>query len=101
MMTCSTLGNGPAEKTGSAGHGKQRAHAHRARRLAKNRDVVRVAAKSSDILLYPLEGGNLIEQSEVGISIAQEEESIYPQAIIDGDTDDAIASEITTVIRDN
>src|SRR5579872_4189789 len=101
MMTCAALGNGAAKKTGGARHGKQCADAHAACRLAKNSDVGGITTKGSDILLYPLKGGNLIEQAEVGISIAHEEESIYPQAIIDGDTDDAIASKITAIILSN
>src|SRR5947209_6860148 len=101
MMPCATLGNGPAEKSGGAWHGKERTHAHAARGLAKNGNVIGITAKSGDILAHPLEGGDLIEQTKVGFAVIQKKEAIYPQAVIDGDTDDAITSKITAVIRGN
>ena len=58
----SPAGTGPA----AAGHRQQRADAHRAGRLAEDRDVAGVAAEGGDVVPDPLEGGDLVEQAEVG-----------------------------------
>src|SRR5439155_476842 len=67
-------------------------------RLAKDGDVARIATKGGDILPYPLEGGDLVEQAEVGDSVAEIEETLGTDTIIDGHADDAVAGETTAVI---
>src|SRR5262245_31664016 len=81
-----------------ARHGKKRADAHTSSRLAKDGDVAGIAAEGRDILPHPLEGGDLVEQAEVGISVAEVEETIGANTIIDGHTYYAIAGETTPVI---
>src|SRR5437764_9398584 len=98
-MSCPALGDGTVEQTSGARHREQRAHAHAACRFTKDRDVVRVASKGCDVVLHPAKGGDLVKQTEVGVSVAQEEEAVYAQAIVDGDTYYAIAGEATAIIR--
>src|SRR5438874_2087155 len=101
-MACSALSDGAAEQTPGARHREQRTDAHAASRFTKDRDVVRVASEGCDVFLHPAKGGDLVKQTEVGVSlaqIAQEEEAVYAQAIVDGDAYHTIAGEATAVIR--
>src|SRR5947208_9142270 len=98
MMSRPTLGDSPVKQPLGTGHGKQRADAHSPSRLAKDGDVARIATKGGDILPYPLEGGDLVEQAEVGDSVAEIEETLGTDTIIDGHADDAVAGETTAVI---
>src|SRR5205085_11467619 len=82
-----------------AWHRKQRADAHAAGRFTKDGDVVRIAPEGCDVFLHPAKGGDLVKQTEVGVSIAQEEKAIYAQAIVDGDAYHTIAGEAAAVIR--
>src|SRR6266566_4913775 len=97
-MACPTLGNGPAEETGSAGHRHERRHAHGTSRFAKDRDVMWVSSESGDVLLHPGESSDLVEQAEVDNAVTQVEEAIGSQTIVDGDADDAIAGEMSAII---
>ena len=92
------LGDGAPEQPLGAGHGQQRADAHRAGRLAEDGDVAGIAAEGGDILPHPLEGGDLVEQAEVGVSVAEIEEALGADPVIDGHADDAVAGETTAVI---
>src|ERR1700736_5427504 len=98
-MACSALSDGAAEQAPGARHREQRADAHAAGRFTKDRDVVRVASEGCDVFLHPAKGCDLVKQTEVGVSIAQEEEAVYPQAIVDGDAYHTIAGEATGLIR--
>ena len=98
MMACPTLGNGPTEETGSAGHRHERCYAHTASRFAKDRDVIRVSSESGDVLLDPGESSDLVEHAEVDNAITQIEEAIGPQTIVDGDADNSIAGETRAII---
>ena len=68
VMRRPTLGDRAPEQPLGAGHGKQRADAHRSGRLAEDGDVAGITAEGGDILLHPLEGGDLVEQAAVGVS---------------------------------
>src|SRR5947208_6351411 len=91
--SCSTLGDGPAEETGSTRHSHQRGDAHPARRFAKDRDVTRIAPESGDVLLHPGERGDLVEHAQVSNAVTQVEEAISSEPIVDGDTDHSISGE--------
>src|SRR5579884_3268015 len=97
-MGCPTLSNGPAEETSSTRHGHQRADAHPTRRFAKDRDVIRIAPESGDVLLHPGERGDLIEHAQISNAVTQIEEAISSEPIIDGDTDRSISSETSAII---
>src|SRR6266849_3818709 len=97
-MSRPTLGDSPVKQPLGTGHGQQRADAHSTSRLAKDGDVLWIATKGGDILPYPLEGSDLVEQAAVGVSLAQIEEAVGTDPIIDGHTDDAVAGETTAVI---
>src|SRR5688572_7953160 len=97
-MSRPTLGDGAPEKTLGAGHGQQHADAHRTSRLAKDGDVTGIAAEGGDVFPDPLEGSDLVEQAAVGVSLAEIEEAVGTDPIIDGHADDAIAGETTAVI---
>src|SRR6266568_6097647 len=97
-MSRPTLGDSPVKQPLGTGHGQQRADAHSSSRLAKDGDVARITTEGGDILLYPLEGSDLIEQAAVGVSLAQIEEAVDTDTVIDGHADDAVAGETTAVI---
>src|SRR5260221_11904601 len=97
-MACPTLGNGPAEETGSAGHRHERRHAHGTSRFAKDRDVMRVSSESGDVLLHPGGCSDLVEQAEVDNAVTPLEEAIGSQMLVDGDADDDIAVEWSAII---
>ena len=98
VMRRPALGDGAPEQPLGTGHGKQRADAHRTSRLAEDGDVAGIAAEGGDILLHPLEGGDLVEQAEVGVSLAEIEEALGADTVIDGHADDAVAGETAAVI---
>src|SRR6266568_2264883 len=97
-MSRPTLDDGPVKQPLGTGHGQQRANAHRASRLAEDGDVLWIATKGGDILPYPLEGSDLVEQGAVGVSLAQVEKAIGTDTVIDGHAHDAVAGETTAVI---
>src|SRR6266496_3864408 len=97
-MARPTLGDGSAEETCCPGHRHQRGDAHPARRLAKDRDVRGITTEGGDVLLHPGECGDLIEQTEVGNAVSQEEEAIGSETIVEGDADDSIAGETRAII---
>src|SRR6185295_12765388 len=98
MVSRSTLGDGAPEQPLCTRHGKQNSDAHRPSRLAEDGDVAGIATKSPYILLYPREGGELVEQTEVCDSVAEIQETLSADAIIDGYAYDTIAGETTAVI---
>src|SRR2546425_1055553 len=87
-MSRPTLGDSPVKQPLGTGHGQQRADAHGASRLAEDGDVLWIAAEGSD----------LVEQGAVGVSLAQIEEAVDTDTIIDGHAHDAVAGETTAVI---
>ena len=93
------LGDGAPEQALGAGHGQQRADAHRAGRLAEDRDVVGITAEGGDVVPHPLEGGDLVEQAEVGVAVAEVEEALGADAVVDRHADDAVAGEAAAVVR--
>src|SRR5256885_7028219 len=93
-----TLGDGSAKQPLGTGHGQQRADAHSTSRLAEDGDVAGITAEGGDILLYPRQGGDLVEQAEVGVALAQIEEAINTDTVIDGHAYDTVAGETTAVI---
>src|SRR5437899_5229729 len=97
-MSRPTLSDSPVKQPFGTRHGKQRADAHGASRLAEDGDVLWIAAEGSDVLLHPLEGSDLVEQGAVGVSLAQIEEAVDTDTIIDGHAHDAVAGETTAVI---
>src|SRR5438128_1317381 len=97
-MSRPTLGDSPVKQPLGTGHGKQRADAHSTSRLAKDGDVTGITTKGGDILPYPLEGSDLVEQGAVGVSLAQIEEAVDTNTVIDGHAHDAVAGETTAVI---
>src|SRR5262252_6861695 len=98
MMRRPTLGDGAPEQPRGTGHGQQRADAHRPSRLATDGDVARIATKGGDMLPYPREGGDLVEHAEVGDAVAEREETLGTNPVIDGHADDAIAGKTATII---
>ena len=92
------LGDGAPEQPLGAGHGQQRADAHRPGRLAEDGDVAGIAAEGGDVLPHPLEGGDLVEQAEVGVSVAEIEEALGADPVVDGHADDAVAGETAAVV---
>src|SRR5215211_6871348 len=98
MMCSPALYNSSSEQPLSAGHRKQRADTESARRLAEDRNVARITAESGDILLHPRECGNLIEQAEIGDSIAKIKKTLGPDTVIDRHADDAVTGKAAAVI---
>ena len=81
------------------GMDEQRADAHRTGRLAEDGDVVGIAAEGGDVVPHPLEGGDLVEQAEVGVSVAEIEEALGADPVVDGHADDAVAGEAAAVVQ--
>src|SRR4030042_627515 len=98
MMSPSTLSDGAPEEPLGTGHGKQHGHAHRPCRFAKNSDLAGIATKGGDIVPHPLEGGDLVEQASVGVSLTEIKKALGTDPIIDGHTYDAVAGETTAAI---
>ena len=59
------LHDGPVEEPLGRRHGQQGRHAHAAGRLAEQRHVSRVATEGGDVVVDPLQGGQLIGQPPV------------------------------------
>src|SRR5438128_10939027 len=97
-MSRPTLGDSPVKQPLGTGHGKQRADAHSTSRLAKDGDVTGITTKGGDILPYPLEGSNLVEQGAVGVSLVQIEEAVDTETVIDGNAHDTVAGEVAAVM---
>src|ERR1700751_1969058 len=97
-MACPTLGDRPVEEPSRAGHGHERGGAHPPRRFAKDRDVIRIASESGDVLLHPGESGDLVEHAQVSNAVIQVEEAISTQTIVDGDADHSITGETRAII---
>ena len=88
VMSRPTLRDGAPEQPLGTGHGKQRADAHSPSRLTEDGDVAGIAT----------EGGYLVKQAAVGVSLAEIEKTLGTVPIIDGHADDAVAGETTAVI---
>src|SRR5262249_62209652 len=75
-------------------------------RLAEQCDVSRISTEGSDVLLYPMKCGGLIEEAVVSRGMLRglirkclgREEAEYPDAIVDSDDKDALVSESLAVI---
>jgi hypothetical protein len=87
-----------AEAPARFGRAEQRADAHRAGRLAEDRDVLGIAAEVRDVLVHPVERGGLVAQHQVrvrvlaaGDEIAQRERAQRAQAVVQGH-DDGVAA---------
>src|SRR5262249_23829405 len=65
------LHDGAVEETPGAWNGKQRGNAHAAGRFTKNSDLDWIAPEYRNVLPYPFERGDLIEQAQVGDAVAQ------------------------------
>ena len=61
------LHDGPTEQALVHRRADLREHAARARRLAEDGDILRVAAECGDVLTHPLDAGVLVQESEVRI----------------------------------
>src|SRR5690349_15339580 len=74
------------------------------RRLPEDSDVLRIASEGGDILLYPLQCGDLVHVSVVTFELfrmlaaqcGEGEESKSPQTVIQRDEDHALPSEWAT-----
>ena len=70
--------------------------------LAENGDIVRIASERGDVLLHPLEGGDLVHVGVVALGLfrmllaqrGEGEEAEAPQTVVEGDQDDALLGEL-------
>src|SRR4029077_1525286 len=84
----------------------KRADGKRASALTKNGHIVRIAAESGNVVLYPLKCRDLIEQTVVargtvaglGDEIRMREESKDTEAIVHGDHDYAVLGQIGALL---
>src|SRR5438876_1131232 len=98
MMTCCTLRYNSTEKTLCTRHRQERRDTKGPSRLTKDSHIVRITTESCDVLLYPCECCDLVEQAKVGNTVIQIEKAISAEAIVDGNTYHSITGEATTVI---
>ena len=61
LEDAAALADGPVEQAFGARTAHQQADEHGARRLARDRDLLRIAAECADVALDPLQGRDLIE----------------------------------------
>ena len=64
--------------------GEQREHRMGARRLAKQGDACRVAAKGVDVALHPLQGGQLVERAAIGLAAVHRQKTKGTEPVADG-----------------
>ena len=77
-------------------------HRDAARGLAEDGDVVRIASERGDVLLHPLEGGDLVHVGVVALELfrmlaaqrGEGEETEAPETVVEGDQDDALLGEL-------
>ena len=68
------------------------------RRLAEDRDVVRVAAERGDVVTHPLQCGDLVEQRDVArareavVEMVEVREAERAEPVVDGDDDHVAAA---------
>jgi hypothetical protein len=98
VVTRAALGDDPLEKTLGARHREKRRHAHAAGRLAEDGDVGVVPPESGDVVPHPFQCRDLVEQAEVGDSVAQEQEAVDAEPVVDADQDHAIAREPAAIV---
>jgi hypothetical protein len=89
-----------AEQPTCGRHGEQRRRAHRPGGLPEHRDVVRVAPEGRDVVPDPFERGHLVEQPQVRDAVAQREEPLDAQPVVDADEHHAVPSEAASVVED-
>ena len=98
------LDDGAMHQTARRRRQHQRRDIAAARRLAEQRDAVRIAAESRDVPLYPTQRGELVPETEVRLcaTLARElrmrKEPEHPEAVGDGDHDSAFGSQAMTVV---
>ena len=92
-MSGSALEDRPAEQAFCRRHRQQRRDAERPGGLAEYRDIARITAEGGDVLLHPLQGRHLVEQSAVGTGVVQEEEAVAAETVVNGHAYDAVARE--------
>ena len=91
------LQDGPLEQPAGRRHRKQRGHAHRAGRLAEDRDPFGIAAERGDVVPHPLERGHLVEDAGVARALEplgdalEVQEPEHAEAVVDRDDHDARA----------
>jgi hypothetical protein len=83
----------PPEQAARARHGQQRAHGHRAGRLARDGHPGRVAAEARDLVADPLERGDHVAQAAVRRRVGEEREPLGGEAVVDRHRDDAVTRE--------
>ena len=86
-------------RPGRQRHRQQRGHAHRAGRLTGDGYPPRVTAERGDVVLYPPQRSELVEQAEVGDAVAEEQEALRGQPVVDGHADHAVPGERRAVVR--
>src|SRR5436305_3619492 len=97
-MRRTALGDGAAEQPVGSRHGEQRADAHRSCRLAEDGDIARIAAEGGNVVAHPYEGGDLIEEANIGYAVAEKQEAICANSAVDGHENDAVAGKSAPVI---
>ena len=92
------LGDRALEQALRRRHAHQQHHALRAGRLARQRDLARVAPEGGDVALNPLQRRHRIQQPAVGRHPWHVHEPIDAHAVVHGDHDDALARKGTAVV---
>ncbi len=98
LMGGTALCDRAAEQAFSARHGDERAHAHCARRLAEDRHVAGITTECGNVVAHPGERSDLVEQTEIGASLAELEKAFRTNAVVDAHTYDVVARETAAVV---
>ena len=92
------LQDGALEQALRIGHCQQAVNGACTSGFAEDRNPLRVAAESGDVVPHPGESRNLVEQTAVGRSAVQLEEALEAQPVVDGHEDAALAGEHGAVV---
>ena len=104
-MGSPALGDGSPEEALGRRHRHECRAAHAARGLAGDGDLGRIAAESSDVVLHPLQRGDLVEHAEVaglgqrGEVACQVHEALHAEPVVDRHAHDAITGERCAVVH--
>ncbi len=73
------------------GHGEQDRRRHSSSGLSGHRDCAGVASERLDVVLYPFQRGQPVEDAAIDASVLDREEALDAQAVVDADKDHAVA----------
>ncbi len=97
-LRTSALHDATMEESTRAARRKQCTDGLRSSRLPEDRDIVRITAKSSDVLRDPFENRKEIPHSKIRAGVGMCEKAEHPQAVVERHDGDAQSCETGAII---